>query len=85
VQLLQVRPWLDAEFGVKQPPTVAVGLQGVSLPSGGIERGHQQTAQSFPQRVARHQHGKFADNLGCPTRRDGHSRPVLGDGQAQIL
>ena len=44
----------------------AVGLEGLRLPAGAIEREHQLGAQALPQRVLRHERLQLADELGMP-------------------
>ncbi len=63
LQFLQLRPGLETELAVEQLPALPVGLEGLCLAAGAVERKHQEPAQPFPMRVLPDQRFQLGDEL----------------------
>lgn len=66
MQLAQARAGRDAQLGAQPAVRRAVRLQCVPLPSGAVQREHQQLGEALAQRVLLDQGRQFGDRPGPP-------------------
>ena len=63
LQLLQLRPGLEAEVAVEQLPALLVRLEGLCLAAGAVQRKHQKPTQPLAMRVLSDQRFQLGDEL----------------------
>ncbi len=63
LQLLQLRPGLETEVAVQQLPPLLVGLEGLRLAAGTVQRKHQKPTQPLAMRVLSNQDFQLGDEL----------------------
>ena len=70
LQLLQGRARLDAELVDERAASLPVGLQGLRLPAGPVQRRHEVAPQALPERMLRDQRLQLPDELAVPAERE---------------
>ena len=58
---LQLGARLEAELGVQQAAGLRVGLEGIALPAGAIQRQHPMGGQTLAQRVLLHERAELGN------------------------
>lgn len=69
----------------ENPSSCLIGLQGVGLPAGPIERQHEVTPESFPEGMVADQGFQFGEKLGMKSEGKLRLQPVLDHIQPKIL
>ena len=85
LELLQLRPRLDAELLHECRPRRLVRGEGLGLPARAVQGEHQLATQPLPQRMLRDQPLELAHELGCPTAFEVGVDPPLLDDEAELL
>ncbi len=85
MQLLQLGPRPDPQFGEEQLPDAAEHRQRVRLPTGLVQRPHQQSVGPLVQRVLGSERGQLRDAPRVAAEREVQADPLLQQGQPQLL
>ena len=68
MQLLERWAGLEPEFADERATRVRVGLEGLRLAPGAVERSHQLGAQALTKRMLTHEHAELRDELSVPAQ-----------------
>ena len=84
-KVAQLGAWLETELVDERLASASVRLQSVRLPSGAVEREHEEPAQALPERALGDQQFELGDDLAVPPDPEIGLDPILRRRQSQLL
>ena len=85
LELLQVVARLEPELVSQLAPSLLVALEGIGLPPGAIEREHELTAETFPERVLDGEQLELGDERPDVPERELRVQALLEGDEPQLL